>query len=752
MKPERTHTLFAGFALALGLLGLVAWLNWRHAARMRETAQWVALTHKVQANRDRLFSLVLDLETGQHSYVLTGQPVFLELFEQTAGQVVQLERTLEEWTYDREQKANLSALRPLIAQRIDSARNTVELRKNSGLEAAGLEIATLKGKNLTDEIRAQFVQMEARAEVLLNERSAAAQAEAANASRLTIAGTGVSVALLATVFALLLRENRLRQVAQAAVERSAAEIHDLYNQAPCGYHSVDTEGVFVAVNDTELAWFGCSREELVGKKRHRDLVTPDTQAAYDQGLAIFKERGEVKDLEFKRMHKNGSVKDMLLNATAVRDAGGRLLHSRSTMFDITERKAAEAELRRSRAVFENLFESLPGLFLVLTPDLKIIAASDAYLKATMTRRNNLIGRGLFEVFPDNPGDPSASGTANLRASLDRVRQTATADAMAIQKYDIRRPDGVFEERYWSPINSPVLGADRRIEFIIHRVEDVTEFVRQKSKPGGNTSELRARMEQMEAEIFQSSQKVQAANQQLEATNRELESFSYSVSHDLRAPLRHIDGFVGLLQKHPNPLGEEGRRYLNIISEAAKQMGHLIDDLLNFSRMSRTEMRAVAVDLESLFQEARRSLQSEIQGRRILWKTHGLPEVHGDPAMLRQVCINLLSNAIKYTRPRDPAQIEIGCAAAPPGEVALFVRDNGVGFDMQYAHKLFGVFQRLHRADEFEGTGIGLANVRRIISRHGGRTWAEAKAGEGATFYFTLQQEFSAAKEPKELKG
>ena len=157
---------------------------------------------------------------------------------------------------------------------------------------------------------------------------------------------------------------------------------------------------------------------------------------------------------------------------------------------------------------------LPGLFLTLTPDLKIVSASDAYLKATMTRREDLVGRGIFEAFPDNPDDPGATGVSHLRASLDRVLQTAEADTMAIQKYDIRRPDGTFEERYWSPINSAVLGADRRIEYLIHRVEDVTEFVRQKSQPPGDAIELRARMEQMEAEIFRNSRQLQMANQQL----------------------------------------------------------------------------------------------------------------------------------------------------------------------------------------------------------------------------------------------
>ncbi len=405
----------------------------------------------------------------------------------------------------------------------------------------------------------------------------------------------------------------------------------------------------------------------------------------------------------------------------------------------TQLEAANVKLSRSRAVFKNIFESLPGSYLVLTPELEIVTASDAYLTGTMTKRADLVGRDFFEVFPDNPDDLDANGTSNLRASLDRVRKTAMVDIMPIQKYDIRRPDGRFEERYWSPVNSPLLGVDRQVEYLIHRVEDVTEFVRQKSIQASDPAELRNRMQQMEAEVFQSSQKVLATNQQLRAANAELEAFSYSVSHDLRAPLRHIDGFAGLLAKSDGAnLSEKGHRHLSHISDSAKQMGALVDDLLVFSRMGRTEMNLAPVNLQQLVGETIQTLQGdEVSGRVIRWQTGVLPMVQGDGPMLRQVIVNLLANAVKYTRPRNPAEIEVGCMAGEADEMVIFVRDNGVGFEMQYAKKLFGVFQRLHRAEEFEGTGIGLANVRRIVSRHGGRTWAESVAGAGATFYFSL---------------
>ncbi len=267
------------------------------------------------------------------------------------------------------------------------------------------------------------------------------------------------------------------------------------------------------------------------------------------------------------------------------------------------------------------------------------------------------------------------------------------------------------------------GGGGEIRLLSGAFNDMLEQIRLREQ------ELRRANEQLE-------ERVAARTEQLEAANKELEAFSYSVSHDLRAPLRHIVGFADMLRTQLADAAPEARRFLGKVIDAAKRMGDLIDHLLVFSRMGRSEMQTARVDLGLLVADVVRDLRADAEGRKIDWRVGDLPAVQGDQAMLKLVVQNLLSNAVKYTGTRDEARIEIG-SQEKDGETVVYVRDNGVGFDMEYAHKLFGVFQRLHRSDEFEGTGIGLANVRRIVGRHGGRTWAEGAAGSGATFYFSF---------------
>ena len=233
------------------------------------------------------------------------------------------------------------------------------------------------------------------------------------------------------------------------------------------------------------------------------------------------------------------------------------------------------------------------------------------------------------------------------------------------------------------------------------------------------------------------QRVADRTSQLEAANRELEAFSYSISHDLRTPLRAIDGFSHiLLEDHAGKLDDEGRRLLGVVRQNTSRMAQLIDDMLNFSRTGRVELSFSGIDMENMARTVFKELRTSAGGSKVQLEIEQLPPAKGDSAMMRQVFVNLLSNAIKFSRAKETPVIRVG-ATPKEAETIYFVKDNGVGFNMQYADKLFGVFQRLHNVNEFEGTGIGLAIVKRIIARHGGRVWAEGKINEGATIYFAL---------------
>ncbi|HEU5125891.1 MAG TPA: ATP-binding protein [Verrucomicrobiae bacterium] len=382
-------------------------------------------------------------------------------------------------------------------------------------------------------------------------------------------------------------------------------------------------------------------------------------------------------------------------------------------------RQADAHMRRQRAAkalqsseerYRSLVEISPDALFVQTDD-KIVFINSAGVRLFDDGDVNMVlGKSAVEFF--HP-DERAEIRERLRVLLKEQKP------MPFSEYRVRRPDGSLVEVEMAA--EPLTFEGRRsAQVIVHEISD------------RKLAEAEIRRLNLELE-----QRVNERTAELEAANKELEAFSYSVSHDLRSPLRHIEGFVEIFRatKAEN-LDAEAQEYLKTIADSAKQMGRLIDDLLAFSRTARAELRKTRMNLNEMVQNVLRELSLEMAGREIEWKIGSLPQAEGDANLIHQVLSNLIRNALKYTRRRKPARIEIG-SVSDPSAITIFVRDNGVGFDMKYAHKLFGVFQRLHRASDFEGTGIGLANVRRIVNRHGGRAWAEGEIDAGATFYFTL---------------
>jgi PAS domain S-box-containing protein len=375
---------------------------------------------------------------------------------------------------------------------------------------------------------------------------------------------------------------------------------------------------------------------------------------------------------------------------------------------------AEA-VRRSEQRYRLLFENNPHpMWLYDTETLAFLEINEAAVTHYGYTREEFLSMTIKEIRPISDIPALIDNVAHLRNRIDRA---------GIWKH--RKKDGTLID---VEITSHVLEmSGRRAEIVL--ANDVT-------------TKLRAQRELLELNNSLE-QKVVERTKQLETANGELEAFTYSVSHDLRAPLRAINGFSRiLLEDFAGAIPANAARYLDHVRTNAKQMGNLIDDLLAFSRIGRQSINKQTVDPAEIVKRVLEELQTEQQGRSINISMEKLPAANADPALLKQVFTNLLSNALKYTRGRSNASIDIGATLGNQVSESpvYYVRDNGAGFDMKYAHKLFGVFQRLHRAEEFEGTGVGLATTERIIRRHGGRIWAEAEVDRGATFFFTIQGE------------
>ena len=382
--------------------------------------------------------------------------------------------------------------------------------------------------------------------------------------------------------------------------------------------------------------------------------------------------------------------------------------TRDLEVEIAERKATEGLLQEKDARLTEAQEIARMGSWEWSPSSRRVVWSDEVYRLSGLMPGKFGGRlddFVNHAHPEDRGD--------LRAGLEtawRKREPLSID------YRIIRPDGAV--RVLHAHGKPILDDAGAVLRLVGTLQDVTE------------------RKEAERAIQELNKKLESRMGELATVNKELEGFSYSVSHDLRAPLRAIDGFSRMLMEDcAERLDDEGRRYLRVIIANTHKMGQLIDDLLAFSRMGRKSLEATSLDMEKLARTVFAELREQHPDRAIEIRIDALPEGRGDPAMFRQVFVNLISNAIKYSRGRNPAVIEIG-GRAEPKEVVYYVRDNGVGFEMDYAHKLFGVFQRLHTSQEFEGTGVGLALVQRIVQRHGGRVWAEGRPGVGATFYFT----------------
>ena len=505
-----------------------------------------------------------------------------------------------------------------------------------------------------------------------------------------------------------IRDITERRLAEVALHDSEALLHTLVQTIPDLIWLKDTEGIYLSCNVMFGRFFGGSEAEIVGKTDY-DFV--------DSDLADFFRENDRKAMAAGKSTSNeewvtfaDDGHHALLNTikTPMYDSTGKLIGVLGVGHDITERKQAEEALRESEALYRNLVFRMPDGVYKSTHEGKFVDVNPAMVKMLgYASKEELLA---IDIKRDLYFEPS-----------DRESYTLMEKLEELGIFPLKKKDGSqiwIEDHGWYNL-------DDKGNIIFHEgiMRDVTERKRAQDEIVLLNSELENR--------------VQQRTLQLENANKELEAFSYSVSHDLRAPLRGIDGWsLALLEDYNHLLDDQGRKYLGRVRSESQRMGNLIDDLLKLSRVNRIDMKKMEVDISDIAQTIANRLSESHAARRCEFIIE--PGLHGkgDPQMLEIALTNLLDNAFKFTGTKELAKIEFGKLQLNDGPT-YFVRDNGVGFDMEYAKKLFGAFQRMHKQSDFPGTGIGLATVKRIISRHGGRIWAESKPGEGATFYFTV---------------
>jgi PAS domain S-box-containing protein len=532
-----------------------------------------------------------------------------------------------------------------------------------------------------------------------------------------------------------------RNQAERAVQAAAAEVRDLYDNAPCGYHSVRPDGTIVAINRIELKWIGYEADEVIGRIRFADLLSPASRDTYQNAFARLKVDGFVNNVELDIARKDGTTLPVLASSTAIRDGEGRYLASRTTLTDLTERKRAEAAIQ----LFADVVRNIPIGLLIFQLDgpdhstvLRVRSANTYAARLLGIPLDSAIGQNVYEVFPAIP--------VELFRRYSEVARSDRADMIG----EIQYGDSHIAERWWSVQAFPLPDRSVGIAF-----QDVSDRKQAEAKIHQLNEHLEERVRTRTAELAE-------ANRDLAHKNDENEMFVYSVSHDLRSPLVNLQGFSKELDKDRNALAslltnesvpdtvrEASLSLLNgkmvksigFIQTAVLRLSGIIDALLRLSRIGRVEYRREYVDLRRIVDQVVGSLHGTITERGATVRIGTLPPAWGDRSAIEQVFANLVGNALTYLHADRPGEIEIGCLPADsPGVLhgfrTYFVKDNGLGIPSAHCQKIFQVFQRAHPGIG-TGEGIGLAIVFRVVERHHGRVWVESEAGQGSTFFVTL---------------
>ena len=757
----------------LAFIGVLVWMQQQNA----EAQRWSFHSQEVLRKAHAIQEDVVSAAGGVRGWVVTDDSDFVQPYEHDIQEVPGMLDQLQALVQDNpDQQSRAAQVRAKAEEALAQYAAVAQLMRAGQKDEAVARLKTREGKRRIDELRQEMAAFRAEEERLGRVR-AAALARSWNWFSLVLAAGGViafvSSLLLAYLFyreigrrLAVLTDNAHRlavrkelqpplsgndEIAQldhafrdmaATMTRASDEIRDLYDNAPCGYHSVDPSGTVIAVNQTELQWLGYESNELVGRKRFAELITPSSRNEYQAAFTRVKEWGAASDVELELRRKDGTCFPVLLNSTAVRDGQGRYLRSRTTLTDLTERKRTDAAIQ----LFANVVHYIPlGLLIYQLdekgepPVLRVRSGNSSAARLLGIPLEHAVGRAVAEVFPALPQEV-----------IQRYMEVATSGRAGVLE-EITYGDARVAERCWSVHTFPLPERSVGVAF-----QDVSDRKRAEAEVHRLNAELEVRVHERTAELVE-------ANRDLRHKNTENEMFVYSVSHDLRSPLVNLQGFSKELEKGrlavvallegeaaaPPILRDQGLSLLNgkmaksvgFIQSAVMRLSGIIDAMLRLSRAGRVEYRWDAVDLAQVVSQVVAATQAIVAERGAAVQVGELPPAWGDRTAIEQVFGNLIGNALTYLDPARPGVIEVGCLPAgwdgvPEGFRAYFVRDNGLGIPEAHRAKIFQAFQRAHPGIG-KGEGLGLAIVSRIAERHRGRVWVESKAGEGSTFYVTL---------------
>lgn len=693
MKIFLGKKIIFGFLLATGALTWLVILSSQNNKKFLDSSLLIVKTNQILYHAEQVMSIVVDIESGQHGYVITGDSIFLEPYVKAINEVdkniEELAALVRENKHDMER---IQRIKELIRKKNNFTDQTIHVR-NLNFEASRKMIASYEGKLLMDQIRDLTDAIEHDARNSLEQQRISRESEMGLFNITFISIIVSAVLLLVLVFIAINFHLSARFRAEESLKTASAEIRDLYDHAPCGYHSIDANGVFANINQTELRWLGYRKDDIIGKMNFLQILSPASLEHWKINFEKLKKAGVIHNVEFDFITKDGTTLPVIINATTITDSRGNFMKTRSTVFDNTERKKMESEIRRASDEVLDLYNNAPCGYFSITADGIITRINNTLLAWLQHSREEVVGiMNISNLFSE-----STHGSFFDRIETSQENLIHNIDLKFIRK----------DHQTFPAISSASVQRNNDGSIKIIRCSVIDNADRKKA----------------EDKILQ--------------LNSELEAFTYSVSHDLRSPLRLVDGYAQILKEdHSAQLDEDGNRITEIIMSNAKRMGQLIDDLLDFSHMGRKEVMRAKFNFKDMVERVIEQLSHLQNGRDVEISVGNMEQVKADAAMIEQVWVNLISNALKYSSTKEKSKVEIG-SYKDNGEVCFFVKDNGVGFNMDYIDKLFGVFQRLHKIEEFSGTGVGLALVKRIITRHGGRVWAEGKINEGATFHFSL---------------